>query len=368
MKVSAKTLAKIGLAIFLTYIAIYYWAGISGILSKLLTALVPLIIGCVIAYIVNLIMNMYERIYFPKSQKKLAVKTRRPVCLVLALLSLAAVITLIVIIVIPQLTSCINLLIFETLPKAINDVVVALEDLAIIPEDTMKNLAKNDWGALISDNMSMLTNGVTGIFDLVVTVVTSVAGGFVTAFVSVMFSVYLLLSKETLASHAKAFLKKVMSPSLYYKTKYVLRVADETFHGYIVGQCTEALILGVLCALGMWILGMPYYAMIGALIAFTSLVPIAGAYIGGIIGAFMVFTVDPLQALIFVIFLVVLQQIEGNLIYPRVVGGSIGLPAIWVLVAVAVGGDTMGVLGMLIGVPIVAVVYKIVMHKLQIED
>ena len=130
-----------------------------------------------------------------------------------------------------------------------------------------------------------------------------------------------------------------------------------------MGQCTEAVILGLLCALGMWILRMPYAAMIGALIAFTSLVPIAGAYIGGVIGAFMVFTVSPLQALVFIVYLVVLQQIEGNLIYPKVVGTSVGLPAIWVLVAITVGGGIMGVAGMLLGVPIAAVIYKILKDK-----
>ena len=124
----------------------------------------------------------------------------------------------------------------------------------------------------------------------------------------------------------------------------------------------------MLCALGMWILGLPYYAMIGALIALTSLVPIAGAYIGGVIGAFMIFAVDPIKAFVFVVYLIILQQIEGNLIYPKVVGSSVGLPAIWVLVAVTVGGGTMGVAGMLLGVPIAAVIYKLLIHKLHLEE
>lgn len=367
MNVSTKTLAKIGLAVVLTYIAIYYWAGISGFLGKLLAALAPLVVGCVLAYIVNLIMSQYERIYFPKSQKKFVLKSRRPVCLAAALLSLVALITLIILLIIPQLVSCVDLLLFETIPDAIENVTALLKEYGIISEEAGSFDAKA-WTELISDNAAALTTGLTGIVGIVVNVVTSVIGGLITAFVSVMFAIYLLLSKETLISHAKTTLRKLMSSSLFYKTKYVLRVANETFRGYIIGQCTEALILGVLCALGMWILGMPYYAMIGALIAFTALIPIAGAYIGGAIGAFMILTVDPIKAVIFVVFLVVLQQIEGNLIYPRVVGGSIGLPAIWVLVAVAIGGGTMGVLGMLLGVPVVAVIYKIIMHKLQLEN
>ena len=368
MKIQAKTLAKIGVAVFLTYIAIFYWPSISGFIGALFTALVPLIIGLAIAYIVNLIMGLYERMYFPKSQKKLVTKTRRPVCLLSAILSLAAVITLVIVIVIPQFTSCINLLVFETLPNAVNNAIAAIEDWEVLPEDMVKGLVSEDWGSLISKNVSALTKGVTNVVDIVVKVVTSVVGGFITAFLSVMFSVYILLSKETLKSHADASLQKILKPTLYQKVKYVLAVANETFRGYIIGQSTEALILGVLCALGMWILGLPYYAMIGALIALTSLVPIAGAYIGGVIGAFMIFAVDPIKALVFVVYLIILQQIEGNLIYPKVVGTSVGLPAIWVLVAVTVGGGTMGVAGMLLGVPIAAVIYKLLIHKLHLEE
>ena len=363
MKVDAKTLAKIGIAVFLTYIAIYYWKNISGFVGALFTAIVPIVIGCAIAYVVNLVMSFYERIYFPKSQKKFVIKSRRPICLTAAVLSLIAVISLIIIIVIPQFTSCINLLLFEKLPETVESVVYSLESWEILPEDMLNSLIPKDWGALIGENIGLLTNGLTDIVGIAFKFVTSVVGGFITAFLSVIFSIYLLLSKETLISHAKSALKKFMKPDLYQKTEYVLGVANETFRGYIIGQSTDALILGVLCALGMWILGLPYYAMIGALIAFTALIPIAGGYIGGAIGAFMIFTVDPVQALIFVIYLVILQQIEGNLIYPKVVGNSVGLPAIWVLVAITVGGGILGVVGMLISVPVAAVIYKILAHK-----
>ena len=137
-------------------------------------------------------------------------------------------------------------------------------------------------------------------------------------------------------------------------------VINDCFHRYIVGQCTEAVILGVLCMLGMMIIRLPYATMIGALIGFTALIPVAGAYIGAFVGAFMILTVAPVKALIFLVFIVVLQQLEGNLIYPRVVGSSLGLPAIWVLAAVTVGGGVLGVPGMLLGVPLTAAVYRLV--------
>ncbi|MBO5852759.1 MAG: AI-2E family transporter [Clostridia bacterium] len=362
MKVETKTLAKIGLAVFLTYLCIYYWPGISGMLVTVLTALVPLIIGCGIAYIVNLVMSLYEKVYFPKSQKAIVQKSRRIVCLLAAIVSLLAVITLIIIIVIPQLSSCVSLL-FTKIPEALRMAVAEIDALEILPENIMSTLLSIDWNTIINEVLSKITTGITNIVGIVVQVVSSVVGGFLTAFLSIIFSVYLLYSKEQLGHQAKCAIKKVVKPNVYEKFEYILGLTNKTFRGYIIGQCTEAAILGILCGLGMWVLQMPYAAMISALIAFTSLVPIAGPYIGGAIAAFMIFTVSPIQALIFIVFIVVLQQIEGNLIYPKVVGTSVGLPAIWVLVAITVGGGLMGVVGMLLGVPIAAVIYKILKAK-----
>ena len=146
---------------------------------------------------------------------------------------------------------------------------------------------------------------------------------------------------------------------------YGLSVLNDSFRKYIVGQCTEALILGVLCFAGMVVLRFPYAGMIGTLIGFTALIPIAGAYIGAGVGAIMILTVSPLKSVLFLVFIVVLQQLEGNLIYPRVVGKSIGLPALWVLAAVTIGGKLWGIVGMMIGVPIVAAVYRLVCEDME---
>lgn len=364
MKIDTKTIVKIGIGIFLLYLCIYYWPTVSGLLLTLFEAIVPLLIGCIIAYIVNLIMSFYERHYFVKTQNKWIKKSRRPVCMLGAIISLFAVIAIIMIIVAPQLTSCVKLL-FAKLPSALDSAVDRLEAWNILPEDIMATLNSLDWNSIISKVAGALTSGITNIVGVVVGVVTSVIGGFVTAFVSVMFAVYLLLGKDKLGRQINGLMRRFLPQKRYDTVKYTVGVVNASFRRYIVGQCTEAAILGVLCALGMWILRMPYAAMIGALIAFTSLVPIAGAYAGGIIGAFMIFTVSPIQALVFVIFLIILQQIEGNLIYPKVVGTSVGLPAIWVLAAVAVGGGVMGVAGMLLGVPLAAAIYKIIRDKLH---
>ena len=156
-----------------------------------------------------------------------------------------------------------------------------------------------------------------------------------------------------------------LKPAWNEKIRYVVGVFDGSFHSFIVGQCIEAVVLGVLCIIGMTLLRFPYAMMIGTLIGFTALIPVAGAYIGAGVGAFMILTVSPIKALLFLVFIVVLQQLEGNLIYPKVVGKSIGLPGIWVLAAVTVGGGVMGIPGMLIGVPAVAAVYQLVKQDLN---
>lgn len=159
-------------------------------------------------------------------------------------------------------------------------------------------------------------------------------------------------------------MNRYIKESVYSKMKYVLSVVNDCFHKYIVGQCTEAVILGTLCAIGMIILRIPYATMTGAVIAFTALIPVAGGYIGAAVGAFMILTVSPMKAIIFLVYIVILQQLEGNLIYPRVVGSSMGLPAIWVLAAVTIGGGVMGIAGMLIGVPLAATIYRLLREDL----
>ena len=203
--------------------------------------------------------------------------------------------------------------------------------------------------------------------EVVINTVSSVFSGLVTALLSVIFSIYLLLGKDTLARQFDRVLSHYIKETYYIKLKYVIAILHDCFKRYIVGQCTEAVILGLLCTLGMWIFRLPYATMIGALIALTALIPVAGAYIGGGVGALMVFSVSPMKAVVFLAFLVILQQLEGNLIYPRVVGSSLGLPAIWVLAAVTVGGGVLGVAGMLIGVPIAAACYRLLRNDLNKE-
>ena len=366
MKTETKTYAKIGIGIFLLYLCIHYWSDVAGLFGAVIGAAAPLLIGCVIAYIVNILMSFYERHYFPKAKKAMLVKSRRPVSMIAAIVTLIAVIVLVIVLIVPQLSACVQLLLAE-IPDALKSFVVWLEKLGILPEDIINYLSRIDWQSKISQIISVLTSGITDIVSVAVGVASSVFSGIVTAFLSIIFAIYLLLGKDKLGRQFDKLMKRYMRPKWYDKTIYAVNIVNDCFHRYIVGQCTEAVILGLLCALGMWILRLPYAAMIGALIAFTALIPVAGAYIGGGIGAFMIFTVSPVKAIIFVVFLVILQQLEGNIIYPRVVGSSMGLPGIWVLAAVTIGGGVMGVGGMLLGVPLAATAYRLLKDDVNKE-
>ena len=359
-----KTLFKIASVAFLLYLCIYYWPAVSALLGGVLGAAAPLLIGCVIAYPVNILMMLYEKIYFPKTKKEWVVKSRRPICLTLAYLSLVAIVSLVMVLVLPQLISCISLLLSK-IPNLMRGAVAFLDEKNLIPDDIVGTLASIDWVERLSGMWNTITNGVLGALDMLISTLSSVFSGIVTALVSIIFSIYLLLGKETLARQSMRLINRALKPGHVGKLMHFLDVANDSFRRYIIGQCTEAVILGALCALGMWILQLPYAGMIGALVAFTALIPVAGAYIGAGVGAIMMLTVSPVKALIFLIFIIVLQQLEGNLIYPKVVGSSIGLPAIWVLAAVVLGGGVMGIPGMLLGVPLAATAYKLLRENLN---
>lgn len=364
MNIEWKTCLKIGVSIFLLYLCIYYWSALTGFVAMLLGAAMPLIIGCAIAYVVNILMSSYERLYFPNSENRALTKSRKPVCLTLALLSMTAVIALIVGLVIPEFISCLTLVVAE-LPDSVKKVMDFLEKRDILPPSIPDLLASIDWKSRIGEIADMLTSGLGNVMGIVLTAVSAVFSGIVTAVIAIIFAIYLLLDRDKLKSQFNRIMKHYMKESWYKRSLYVLDIMNDCFRRYIIGQCTEAVILGVLCAIGMLILQLPYATMIGALIGLTALIPIAGGYIGAGIGAFMIFMISPVKALVFIIFMVLLQQFEGNLIYPRVVGSSMGLPAIWVLAAITIGGGLMGILGMLLGVPVAATLYRLLKNDLN---
>lgn len=364
MKLNLKTLFKIGISVFALFLCTYHWPSFFKFILTVLGAASPLIVGCALAFILNILMGFYEKHYFKKSKNISLQKSRRPVCLILAILTLLAIIAVVISLFLPQLISCIKHII-SVLPSAINNVIEALSKSEYISKDLVATLSSIDWRSKIGEIANTLFSGLGSVVDVVVSTITSVFTGVVTAFIGIIFAAYLLLQKETLARQGDKLMQRYLKESVMNKIKYVLSILNDCFRRYIIGQCTEAVILGVLCTVGMLILGLPYATMIGAFIAFTALIPIAGAYIGAGVGAFMIVMVSPIKALVFLIFIVVLQQLEGNLIYPRVVGSSIGLPGIWVLAAITIGGGVMGVGGMLLGVPLAATIYRIIKNDVN---
>ena len=368
-KMDWKGIARIGGVLFLLYLAIYYWSSAERGLALLISAAMPLVVGMTGAYILNILMGFYERYYFPKAKKKkkLADISRRPVCLVAAMITLIAVVTLLVRLVIPELWAAIGFLAQEV-ETGVKKLLASEWAAELLTEERRAELNATNWQDLLSKGAKFLWSGLGGAAGVVAGVLTSVFSMTVTAFTGCIFSIYLLMDKEKLQSQFNRLMKAYLPEKWNARIHHVITVLNGSFHRYIVGQCTEALILGSLCAVGMLLFRFPYAGMIGALVGFTALIPIAGAYIGAGVGAIMMLTVSPGKAILFLIFIVVLQQLEGNLIYPKVVGKSMGLPPLWVMGAVTVGGGLMGIPGMLIGVPLASAAYQLIRESLNAKE
>lgn len=366
MKLEWKTCFKAGITVFLLYLGIYYWETISGTARMIFGAAGALFTGCVIAYLLNILMSFYERLFPLKNGSEKVKNIKRIGCLLASMLTFLAAAIFVICMVLPELAACIKLLIAE-IPGAIADLFTWLErnGTFTVTQEMEKALLGINWQEKIMKAASTVIQGIGGMTQAAVSAV-SVTVSAVTKFaIGVVFAVYLLLGKERLSGQVRLLLDHYANPERVKKIRYVAGVVNDSFHKFIVGQCIEAVILGALCSVGMTILRFPYAVMIGTLIGFTALIPVAGAYIGAGVGAFMIMTVSPLKAIGFLLFIVVLQQLEGNLIYPKVVGTSIGLPGIWVLAAVTVGGGIWGIRGMLLGVPLMAAVYQLIRHDLN---
>lgn len=362
MELKWKTCLRAGITVIILFLLIHYWTAFTSLAHIAVQAATPLLFGCIIAYIVNILMSFFERhLSIPKF--------RRPVCMLFAFISIICITVLIVWMIVPELFRCLQILL-EELPKALNTAFEWLEGNLPVgsllqSKDTIFLDSEMNWQKSLAKIMDILFNGLGGAMGLAANVVSSLFSTVVTGLVAFIFSIYLLAGKEKIGNQIRVLLTHYLPGKLTDKIYYVIGVLDHSFHSFIVGQCTEAVVLGLLCMLGMFLLRLPYAAMIGCLIGFSALIPVAGAYIGAIVGAFMIFTVSPVQALVFLVYLSVLQQLEGNLIYPRVVGSSIGLPGIWVLAAVTVGGGVMGIAGMFLGVPLAAAVYQLIKQDVQ---
>ncbi len=348
-------------------LVVLYFGQILGLLKVIVGIARPIIIGTVLAFVLNIIMIRLEKIYWPHSKKKIVKASRRPICILLSFIIIAAIIALVLALVIPAVIEAVKLL-------ADNVAILfeRLRDLIIDNKEQFPTIAQKiadvdvDWASLGDKMWSFLKGGIGAVFGSTFSIISGTFGAIIDVLMGVIFSIYVLASKEKLKRQCGLVIKHYWN-RYFDKINYVYRTAYGKFSAFVIGQFTEAIILGSLCCIGMLILRLPYAPVVGVLIGFTALIPIAGAYIGAVVGALLILTVSPIKALIFIIFLVILQQIEGNLIYPKVVGTSIGLPGIWVFVAVIIGGGIAGIPGMLLGVPIMATIYVLVKNKVSVK-
>lgn len=346
---------SLALSLFFLYLAIIFWPHFARWCRTFLAALTPLLIGAVVAYIVNLLLRQYERLYRRLFKGKRAAKFQRLWGIVLSYLTIFLILAVVIRLVIPELISCIQLLI-NNHSKVITHFIASFEHNSSIQE-AIKHLDPRhlNW----SKAEKFLSYGFGGTFKAVISTASSVVSGATTALIAFFFSIYLLIYKEMLARQftrlINTYLSKIKLPLMY-----VIRTFDDCYSNYIAGQCKDAAILGVACFIGMTIMRMPYATMIGVVTAIGALIPIVGAILGASIGVILIFAVSPMQALVFLIFIIVLQQVDNRVTYPLVVGKSIGLPSVWVFAAVIVGGSLSGILGMMLTVPLFAAIYRIV--------
>lgn len=328
----------------------------------------PFILGGMIAFVINIPMGFFETRFFggekvKNKKNRYLIKGKRGLSLVLAFLAVILVLTLVAVTVIPQLAATIKVL-TNKLPVFWNDLIRRLEVIFAANPELLEYLSnfetlEIDWKNIVNVIISFLQNGVSDMLTSTFSVASSIISNTVNFFIALVFSIYILVQKEKLGSQFKKILMAYTNPKIYKGTLKVCTLLNRNFSNFITGQCTEAVILGLMFIVFMTILGFDYAVMIGVLIAFTALIPIVGAFIGCFIGAFLMLVDDPVRALWFVVLFIILQQIEGNLIYPHVVGNSVGLPSIWVLAAVTIGGSLMGIFGMLIFIPLLSTVYML---------
>lgn len=356
MRQAAKWVIGVAAACIFMYLGIWHIKNVAAAVAWLVDLFKPLLIGIIFALILNVPMSFVET-YLLKGCKK---SVRRPLSILLSLVLILGLFIGIAVLVIPELVDAV---------KLITQIVTGgLDQMAKLDKNTDQmaivgtyfSEMEVDWIGIKNSLEEWILQQKDSFMNYAVEAAGSAVGSIVTFFIALVFSIYILAQKEKLKAQTGRLIR-VWLPERF--GTYLIHAADvcsKTFKLFIAGQATEAVILGSLCVIGMLILRIPYAPMVGALIGVTALLPLVGAYVGTIVGAIMIFTVNPWKAFVFILFIIILQQIEGNAIYPRTVGARINLPAIWVLAAVTVGGNLAGPIGMLLGVPVASATFALV--------
>lgn len=348
-------------ACILIFLGVRYISAIALAIKWLVGLVKPLLIGTLLAMILSVPLDFIEKHLLRKNPSPKKDKARRPLAILLSLVLVIGIFVGIAVLVIPELLGAVSIVISSVTGGL--DQIAAFEnsaDYSAFPFAQQLDRLDIDWLAMKAQLESWIQKISTMVLDSTASALGSLASSLIDGIVAFVFCIYVLANKETLARQIGRLARVWLPKRFTDTTSHIFAVCSDVFRQFIVGQTTEAVILGTLCGIGMAILQIPYAPMVGALVGVTALIPYVGAFLATIVGAFMILTVNPFKALVFVIYLLTLQQVEGNLIYPKVVGAKINLPAIWVLAAITVGGNLAGPIGMLLGVPAASATYALV--------
>ena len=346
----------------ISYVAIIIFALVN--FDKIITAfnyvlniLSPFSVGVLLAFVLNVLIKFIETKIFGKIKKgKVWKKIKRPISITVSLILVGLIIYFVMNLLVPQLRNSVSLF-TDTLPEYKEDIINILEKFDV-EETTVAKV-----GEYLDNFTKVITDYIKGNSKDVLSITTEVATSIISivskGIISIVFAIYIIAQKETLKRQVDKLMNAYLKPKVSNKIRDIAVMSNKTFSNFVTGQCLEAIIFGLLCFFGMLILRLPYASTISVVLGFTALIPVFGAIIGTILGAFLILMVSPVKAIIFVVFVIVLQQLEGNLIYPKIVGKSIGLPGMWVLFSVTIGASIAGIWGMLIATPLFSVLYSI---------
>jgi predicted PurR-regulated permease PerM len=359
MDINYRTFIKLSVIVGSVLAVVWYLPDVIRILGIGFSYLIPFIIGLSIAFVLNVLMKIIEEKIVSKFDFK---RLKRPLALLLTLITMIMTIVIVILLIIPEIRNT-----FSAVSKDLPSFLKRFESWMSTLNINGLGLDKIElnWESLTQSAYEFITRGGHGLLSTTWGITSSILGVLINIALGLVFSIYILLQKETLGRQSRRLLYAFLSEDTADRIFEVGSLANDVFSNFIKGQFFEALIIGIICFIGMAVMSMPYAVAVSALVGFTALIPLIGAFVGTGIGALLILMVEPIKALWFVIFIIVLQQVESNLIYPRVVGTSVGLPGIWVLLAVSVGAASFGILGILVAVPFSAVLYSLLRRTID---
>ncbi len=354
----AQWIVGIAAACILIFLAVQNIDVIADTISWVINLIMPLLIGVAFAVVLNVPMRFFESLLFRKAKKPIFKKLKRPLAYIISLVLIIGILVGVVWLVIPELIDAVKV-IAQSIIHFINQL-TAMDKAEIAELPFGSVLLSTDWSKTLETLQTWLKNQSGAIMNTAVGTIGSLFGGIFNFFISFVFSVYILFSKDKLKNQAIRLIRAWLPQRIGEWSIHAASLTNANFRNFISGQSIEAVILGLLCMVGMLILRIPYAPMVSALVGVTALIPVVGSFIGAIVGGFMILTVSPVKTIIFIVFLLILQQLEGNIIYPKVMGSRVNLPGMWILAVVTVGGGLGGPAGMLLSVPIASTLYTLI--------